>query len=332
MTSSPGIRVCGDFPNSDDYWWNCPDHIWDDQLGVSRARIYGIRDLSVEMISDWMLVARNGETVSLPAIPLKVPGAGTILVWRETIRDSAQPFGTPVEVTSKLAVQERTWEILQHPDDSADWVRLRIRETVRNDSANHDSVFDLRLNPMTLERVPSRGEGVATPDEGWWMDWADSLAGQVPSRFRLSSFGNAYRHWSQNHSSSRISWMRIAPDQQMDSLEQVLSTTEDNGGAHSWSRSTFTRVLMSVDGKAIRPAGKTGLASARRNVSFDLATLVHLYPSLPVRWRDAQGRSGQIPASSLVRSGGKTSRGVLFLSAILPEGSRWQGACMAIGN
>jgi hypothetical protein len=183
------------------------------------------------------------------------------------------------------------------------------------------------MNALTGERLPARGKGHPAPDEGWWRDWSDQVSTSDGTRLRrVHSIDGWFTTRPNSYKSDSLSWMKIGSENQIDSLVEKFNLDQSEGAASSWDRSTFTRILLSVNDKVIRDPDALGVGrSSRRSAPFDLPTLACLHPNLAVHWRDARGRSGQILASDLNRSWNGAGSGVLFLSAVLPDGSSWTG-------
>ena len=317
-----GLRMCGYDLFFTTLWLNCPEHLWDDSVGVLRVRFHGGSQ------EDWILRSHNGKTATIAPNTLATPEVGATLVWIESTRKDSLSYGGRFQRTE--GPYTRTWKILERPADSGDWVRVRILETLRSDSSSRDSAFDLRMNALTGERIPVRGKDHPTPDEAWRMDWTDSdpsSEGILYRRLRTYSGGKSYR--PSVYDDDTRSWMKIGPENQIDSLAEIHYHRKGEGGAYPWDSTIFTRVLLSVDGKVVRSPDALGVGrSSRRSAPSNLSALARLHPSLVVSWRDASGRSGQILARDFGRSGFGSGNGVLFLSAILPDGSRWTGSAL----
>jgi len=105
-----------------------------------------------------------------------------------------------------------------------------------------------------------------------------------------------------------------------------MSALNTNDPVCGYSDTSSGYRLFSINGVQIHP--EVGIRqSPRARVISSLQELVALHPSLSLRWRDLSGRTGQIPASSLLH--GHAASGLLFLDATLPDGSRWSGSWLA---
>jgi hypothetical protein len=315
MQASPGETICGGGAGEvGGAHHDCPEHVWDDTVGVLRARIRNV---------EWILERHNGMAVAPTFDSLSIPVVGSRLIWRETIDTIPLHVLTiGARVDTFRSVLERTWTILERARDSAGWSGVRIREEIRTDSAERWSEFDLRLNPVTGERMPQRGSDSRLSDEAWWRHWSDSTASGSRTRFRLQSGDRS----SSDYYAAYRSWMKVDSSWEMDSLS---SGTEDDtyNGSFFFSSITLRCVLLSIDDKVVRASSLAGTHPStmlRRAGGF--RELAARFPAVQVRWRDAQGRSGVLPAKRLLQGG--QARVLLFLDARLPDGSAWNGVCL----
>jgi|GEM_PF-2890995 len=301
---------------------DCPLGIWSDSAGLERARLPSLLSTS-DQRTEWILQSFNGKASTPFRDSLLVPDSGSTLVWLERSQTYLDSFNIPRGDTS-MHQQVRTWTIASRPPDSVGWRLARIHESLVSDSGTSAKSFNVRWNPITGERYPPRS-ACPDPDDGWWRTWPDSVDSQGRSRSQTMSTTGGMTGDLQT---DNFSWTERILLDQGDSLRCQWSSAEIQTGIPVYSLSkAFTRLLVSHDDIQVRP--KTlSLDSPNRR---DLATfplLAALHPSLLLRWRDVRGRTGRIPASTLLH--GRTVSGWLFLDATLPDGSRWSGSWLAM--
>ncbi len=289
--------------------------LWNDTLGLVRGRW---------ITDDWILQTHNNKPTLPVADTIKVPDSGSVMIWREQVDSIPPPSRAQVDTFRR--VWERTWEIRSRSSDSMGWIRVGIQEKIRTDSTNQNTRLELRFNPVTGERNPARPNKVWSPDEGWWLEWIDSLPTSGLSRYE-SSFSSSPSMLPLGGKSGYTQWQKKGPQGQ-DSLNyhefgaELMGPYSMTTVEKSWN---FSRTLLSYNGQTIRKS-TLGMAKPLHTVApeANLSVLIARFPATLVRWRDAQGRTGEMKADQLRHRTG--SRNVLFLDAKFPDGTTWKGA------
>ena len=103
------------------------------------------------------------------------------------------------------------------------------------------------------------------------------------------------------------------PDGTLKSLWHVTDTYKEYPSTHS------SHTVLAIQRMDPPSASHRAVTNTSR---LPLLAIAALHPSLPIRWRDARGRGGQLPASELPRR--LPASGLLFLEATLPDGTLWR--------
>ena len=278
-----------------------PAEQWSDSLGFEKGELLPS--------FDWLLIARNGRSVVLPRESLQLPSVGDSLVWSET--SIVTQSRMPTDTTSLI----RKWKIFAIQPDSANWTNIWIRQTTSGPGLGESGdQIEVHINPAfrDLVQLPIQAQG--------WVrilsDLSDSSGRIRESRWNYSNIGGG-PVGSANSSKARFDLLGNLAD------FSCKSTQFNDMGMPGTLHDSSVAIHLIYAGRAAGIHGET----ARNSDNFSLTALAALHPSLSIRWRDVRGRTGRIPASSLLR--GQGGSGLLFLDATLPDGSRWSGSWMA---
>lgn len=299
--------------------YTCPQQILDPVLGMVRGRIMEFAQ-GGDRALDWFLVARNGGSAPSLRDTLVVPAVGTVLAWRRDSTDSIDQYPTGIHSVSRARTLLR-WTLQSRDADSSGWVRLSILVS-REDSDPAGSVQSLRLNPLTGQRLPPRGN-CPTPDDGWWR----------------TAWGRT-RSWHGNWAQTTSGGANVQHIHTLDDQADIIDCSTNLTSMESSMMNPNPRqidenhvlrlILLSIDDRQIHDATLGIRAKATIPGGSSLRAIAAQSPALPVRWRDLRGRTGQISASSLAR--GHVGSGLLLLEATLPDGTRWSGSLLTTGR
>jgi len=117
---------------------------------------------------------------------------------------------------------------------------------------------------------------------------------------------------------------------------QTTSSLSRQGRLLKWSEYTYTAWWSDYDSlrteyQLVQPLDPgDSLQSSVRNrpqrmFTGNLNLLAQTYPSLPVRWSTASGRTGTLTAPEIVLRPAALRGKTVFLQARLPDGRTWQG-------
>jgi hypothetical protein len=277
-----------------------PVQQWSDSLGLVRAEV---RDHC-----DWNLLAFNGLPASLSSDSLRLPAVGDSMAWSESLStaSSTQP---------KQNIQRiRVWKVLGIEPQTGSSVKVRIEERVfDSNSAMVTDSLQIFLDPgmRNLDSLPF-------PARGW-----------VPSLFDFSddSGSNRIQGGTKFYWGTGMSGGSSQSNFRFDLHGNLVAYTAQG----SYTDQTSVPINSGNFSTTIHRLDQNFLASVRGSHSkssapSNLHQLASLHPDLTVRWTDARGHHGQIPASSLSQHA--PAKGVLFLEATLPDGAHWRGTSL----
>lgn len=282
-----------------------PSCIWSDSLGVERFRFQNI---------DWRMIEFHGRPTNLARDTLLTPDSGSVFEWDFVqINSINSRYGA-----SSNSIESRLrWEILSNSRDSGEWslVKMRARWTSNNQAS--DSLYVLRLNRKTKERIPPNPLPGEAPDAAWWKDWTETPSPQVSQRHQLEeTTRDGYLTHTKLYSTMTIS----TSDRAMTSYSLDIASTRAYNGGEATSIS-YT----------LRSSETLPLASRRRihnQTNPGLLEISTIYPDLEIRWMDGKGRSGTVLAREMRRLEARKSLTPIYLSATLPNGKPWTGSTM----
>jgi hypothetical protein len=99
------------------------------------------------------------------------------------------------------------------------------------------------------------------------------------------------------------------------------------------TNSSLSRTLVSINGVAVSPAAVAiDPASRAGKTGTSFTALARIHPNVLIRWRDAQGRGGMVPAATLLANATGISPRIVFVEASFPDGSSWKGPVLTSGQ
>lgn len=284
-----------------------PSCIWSDSLGVERFRFRNV---------DWRLISFDGRPVNTVNDTLFIPDSGKVFEWDylevNTSSGHAGGLNFSSADTSKLRLR---WEILGWARDSAEWSIVMMRVGTTSKSSASDTIYDLRINRVTKQRVPSDPLGGESPDVAWWKDWTESDGPQSATRFNEES---DYGYMSRTSTSSNMSISK--GERVLASYAWEHFSSAPYIGSSSAKR-VYTRVVPGVPQGVVRKASRHGNG-------LTMSNLVTTFPDLEVRWVDVKGRSGSFRANEFGKVKAEAGKTPIHMFAILPDGTRWSATTM----
>ncbi|HXP91716.1 MAG TPA: hypothetical protein VN931_12410 [Fibrobacteria bacterium] len=274
---------------------------------------------------DWLLVLKDGTPLSTPKDSLILPAPGDSLSWTFW----AEHRCGYVNTTNTGTI---SWTFLDSRHDSSGWQIVPVRQTI-DETFSQSTYYGINNSSLvtwgigtqiTSNLIVQKASSLILRDStfldariagSWRLGWSDSI---LPAgRYRVNS-----TTWIGTGYFTATTLERL--DGTLDSASMsALNVYEPECG---YSDTSSGYLLFSINGVQVHP--EVGIRqSPRARVISSLQELVVLHPSLPIRWRDVRGRSGQIPAATLLH--GDSASGLLFLDATLPDGSRWSGSWLA---
>jgi hypothetical protein len=307
--------------------------LWDSLHGLMRLRVEQLSfPQNAHEIVSWRLLSHDGQSLSVPWDSLILPQEGSSWTWSEVTRKQTLTSDSKVIQSEDFDSCTLRWEIRTIESDSLDWARVQVSRRAVRDSGIDSSTFALRLNRRTGLRISAnpvefKGSTLLEPDETWWRRPSDSLLDHGLFRSSLWGTGSNGRSGTSINSSSNLLWLDSASNL---ALQRFDFSDRENDLIH---QGTTIRTLTAINGVAasptaiaIHPAPKSG----KTGTSFTASARIH--PNVSVRWRDAQGRGGMVPAATLLANATGIAPRIVFVEASFPDGSSWKGPVLTSGQ
>jgi len=308
--------------------------VWSDSLGVE---YFDHGD------SEYWMLTRSKQQYLGRKYRFQIPPMGKSMIWSETMsssdRTSLHNFtGYPLSSDSSMNTIKGIleWQVLENLPDSSYWMGVKIKSIRTIKDSQQVNIEKIRFNPLTGQRIPVR-TSIPSPDLFWWRLPQDSIENGKELRHREhnvsahDAFGSTSREQSQMTASNYPGSIEI------DSITYSASSGSGSYNMCGLGCSTssgysdgtdYKLLLISLDDKLVRPLD-VGVKPVVRHSALGILDLASRYPATTIRWMDARGRSGQIPARQILSQAGGGSRQPLFLDATFPDGTRWKGSFLA---
>jgi hypothetical protein len=290
-------------------WTEMPIQRWSDSLGLMRAEVSGF--------CEWTLHSFNAHPVAIPTTSLRLPSVGDSLAWSEF--DTITQFGKLFMVHERI----RIWKIIGLQAQAGDSVLVRIEERV----LDSEPATAAKILGITLDLGMRYPYSIPLQAQGWIPSLFDFPEDSESTRIHMGRFdlyGTGYGGEG-GVGGSQASNLRFTKRGELVDCKLRIGDWDlmQMPGRDSIYSLTIHRLdqnfLASVRGSRSKSAAPSNLRQ-----------LAVLHPDLSIRWTDARGHQGQIPASPLAQH--PPASGVLFLEATLPDGTQWRGQSLDLRN